>query len=167
VTLCGAIIAAVLSGISLIFTIWPELKPDPKTKVGGRLEILKVDEAVTKTQYNERIGEKSEQRADNSNDPQGTVFYVRTTIEGFKRHSLTLKWYVYDKRGLQRTNDSKTLDDLFRPGAPLDTQIAQVWVKNPEKPKGVDHIEVFIRFELYAHDNVLLAFADSRAITIG
>jgi hypothetical protein len=70
-----------------------------------------------------------------------------------------LKWFTYragnDER-LPGLRASAKAERLFKPQAPIDTQIAQVWVPTPSTAGSY-----FVRFELYSGE-VLLAFADSK-----
>lgn len=157
VTLIGVLLAAGISGTTLVYTLWPGLKPDPKEKVGAEIRSLAVDREVTRGEYLCRFGpvDKGEPRV----DVMGNVYYIRAEIEGFKRSSVNLKWFTYNadndqRRQRLRSTTKKT--PVFRPQAPINTQIAQVWVPTPNRDG-----HSYVRFELYAKD-VLLAFVDSR-----
>jgi hypothetical protein len=157
VTLIGAMLAAGLSATSLVYQIWPGLKPDPKEKVGATIENLALDRNVTRAEFFARSGLPATPGEDpNAN---GNVFYIRAEVEGFKRSEVRFRWFTYDAyvstrlKGL-RSNDLET--PVFKPQAPINTQIAQVWVPNPKRSG-----KFFVRFELWA-GNVLLAFADSK-----
>jgi hypothetical protein len=158
VTLIGAILAAAISGTNLVFELWPGLKPDPKEKVGGKIENLARDLNVPFGAFLARIGRHARPGADLKE--VGNVFYVRAEIEGFKRETVRLKWFTYDDNNEERLPGLRSGEDaesLFRPHAPIDTQIAQVWVPTPSDPGNY-----YVRFELYSGD-VLLAFVDSKA----
>jgi hypothetical protein len=158
VTLVGAILAAAISGANLIFELWPSLKPDPKAKVGGKIENLTFDVNVTCKSYLARGG----RRCHTGSKPKdvGNVFYIRAETEGFKRETVRLKWFTYDANNdtrLAGLRSSAEAEQLFRLQAPIDTQIAQVWVPTP-----ADAGNYFVRFELYSRD-ILLAIVDSKA----
>jgi hypothetical protein len=165
VTLAGAIAAALISATNLTFELWPGLKPDPKEKIGGGLAILAVDENLTRGEYATRLGTSA--RPPHSDDT-GNVFYLRARIEGFKRESLHVKWFVYENTSRRRwrgASSGRSEEAIFKPNAPINTQIAQVWVKNPPLGQNQDILQIFVRFELYS-GNVLLAFVDSRPIRL-
>jgi hypothetical protein len=163
VTLVGALLAAVISGTTLTFELFPELKPDPKAATGADLTVLALDKNVFYSQYERRPGRRI--RANARPDHPGNVFYLQAHIEGFKRESVRLKWFTYNPDGERRTANSATEERVFQPDAPLNTQVAQIWVREPgsfaygewDAEDGQDY---FVRFELYS-DDVLLAFKDS------
>jgi hypothetical protein len=157
VTVIGALLAAGISGTTLVYTIWPGLRPDPKEKVGADIRALAVDQNVSRAEYTCRTG----LTAGRGRPPtaMGNVYYVRAVIEGFKRDSVDLRWFTYDANNDHRLPGLRSNTDevsVFRPQAPINTQIAEVWVPTPEKTGNY-----FVRFELYAKA-VLLAFVDSR-----
>jgi hypothetical protein len=169
VTLIGAILAAVISGTNLTFELWPGLKPDPKEKVGASLAVLRLDKNVEYGDYRKRVTQR-ETREPIAEHP-GNVFYLRAQIEGFKRETLHLKWFTYDPNGERRATQGggRSEDSVFEPGAPINTQVAQVWVREPgqfvdglwEPDPGV----YFVRFELYSRD-ILLALEDSPRFSV-
>jgi hypothetical protein len=154
VALATAVFALVVSGV---FAVWPSLKPDPKEKVGATLVTLELDRAVSRDQYYERFPEQRKKGGDLATE--GNVFYVRAKIEGFKRETLHLRWFTYDKTNRNRVRgygSTRPLEDVFKPQAPVNTQIGEVWVPIPP-----DTGDYFVRFELWASGNVLLAYSDS------
>jgi hypothetical protein len=159
VTLVGAMLAAGISGVNLVYQLWPSLKPDPKATVGATIESLTIDKNVTAEDFLVRPGTRLPDGV--SPDRNGNVFYIRASIEGFKRSDVQLRWYTYDANvparlpGL-RSNDRET--PVFQPQAPVDAQIAQVWVPTPKQAR-----PIFVRFELWA-GTVLLAYVDSAVI---
>ena len=168
VTLIGAILAAVISGTNLSFELWPGLKPDPKEKVGASLAVLRLDKNVEYGEYRRRVVPRREPRAPVAEHP-GNVFYLRAQIEGFKRETVHLKWFTYDPNGKRRASGGRGEESVFEPGAPINTQVAQVWVREPgqfvdglwEPDPGV----YFVRFELYSGD-VLLGLEDSPRFSV-
>ena len=169
VTLIGAVLAAVISATTLIFNLWPGLKPDPKEKVGAALSTAAFDRNVTLAQYMQREGvatkaemlrqlQPGEKLSDN-----GNVFYVKAEIEGFKRSSLHLSWFTYDARNryrCARLRSSAPAEVVFNPEAPINTQVAEVWVPTPDL-----NGQFFVRFELYT-GRVLLNFTDSHPYSV-
>lgn len=156
VTLVGAILAASISGANLVFELWPGLKPDPKEKVGGKIENVAHDLNVPFGGFLARTGQQPPAGADLTE--VGNVYYIRASTEGFKRETVRLKWFTYktdNNSRLPGQSASVKAERLFKPQAPIDSQIAQVWVSTPSKEGSF-----FVRFELYSGD-VLLAFVDS------
>jgi hypothetical protein len=172
VTLAGALLAVSISATSLTFALVPGLKPDPKEKVGADLEVLALDTNVDYSDYRERPGRHIDVGARPGHP--GNVFYIRAHIEGFKRESVHLQWFTYLYVNGQRLGGRQaTEESIFEPDAPINTQVAQIWVREPGSFDGVDPAfwnsdegEYFVRFELYSKD-VLLAFRDSSKFTIG
>ena len=164
VTLVGAMLAALISGTNLTFELWPGLKPDPKEKVGASLAVLRLDKNVVYGDYRERVPRVAV-RGPTADHP-GNVFYIRARIEGFKRETVHLKWFLYEPNGERRAGGGggRSEESVFEPDAPINTQVAQVWVREPGQfLDGLwepDPGKYFVRFELYSGD-VLLAFDDS------
>jgi hypothetical protein len=166
VTLVGALLAASISGTSLTFALVPGLKPDPKEKVGADLAVLALDTNVDYSAYGNRPGRHIVAKA--KPEHPGNVFYIRAHIEGFKRQSVRLKWFIYDPNGERRPGSKTEASEqsIFEPDAPINTQVAQIWVREPGsfdpygEWKSDEDENYFIRFELYSGD-VLLAFKDS------
>ncbi len=157
VALISALVALVVSIPTGVYTVWPALSPDPKEKVGATLETLAFDQNVTYQQYLARRPRHHEDGA--ALDRNGNVFYIRAMVEGFKREELRVRWFTYEATNsvrITRLGSTAALEEIFRPQAPVNTQIAQVWVPTP--PNTGDY---FVRFELYASGNVLLSFLDS------
>jgi hypothetical protein len=170
VTLIGAMLAAIISGTNLTFELWPGLKPDPKEKVGADLAVLAIDKNVEYDDYGHRPGRRVPVSA-KGEDP-GNVFYLQARIEGFKRQTLHLKWFTYLPNGERRTGteEEAAVERVFEPEAPINTQVAQIWVREPgglirgtwESQAGKGY---FVRFELYRGD-VLLAYKDSPRFSV-
>ncbi len=144
VTLVGAILAAAISFTNLVFQLWPSLKPDPKAKVGSKIETLAFDINVTCKNYLLRGGRRC--HADAKPRDGGNVFYIRAETEGFKRETVRLRWFTYDANNNARLpglRSSADAEQIFRLQAPIDTQIGQVWVPTPAAEGNY-----FVRFEL-------------------
>jgi len=157
VALGSALIALAVSGATGIYTLWPALSPDPKTKVEATLKTLAFDRNVTYSRYVDRFPRRRTNGA--PPDRNGNVFYIGAEIEGFKREHLRVRWFTYEATNQTRLDNlgsTAPLEEIFRPQAPVNTQIAQVWVPSPPQTG-----EYFVRFELYAPGNVLLSFVDS------
>lgn len=158
----SALVALVVSVPAGVYTLWPTLSPDPKTKVSATLETLAFDRNVTFRQYLARRQRKRQNGA--AVDQNGNVFYIRALVEGFKRETLRVRWFTYEATNSVRIDgfgSTAALEEIFHPQAPVNTQIAQVWVPTPPTSG-----EYFVRFELYASGNVLLSFVDSTTFTV-
>ena len=174
VALVGALLAASISGTSLTFALVPGLKPDPKEKVGAKLEVLALDPNVPYSEYSQRPGRPIDVGDEPRPDRPGNVFYLRAQIEGFKRESVDLVWFTYYWTNRKRFGGKKLPErSIFEPDAPINTQVAQIWVREPGSFDGPypedwksDGGEYFVRFELYS-GNVLLAFKDSSKFETG
>ena len=157
VTLVGAVLAAAISGTALVFDLWPSLKPDPKERVGAELQSLARDINVSRRDYLGRVG-RVVSPGEKPNE-LGNVYYIRAEISGFKRSTLRLRWFTYNADNQERLRGLRASDreePVFKPGAPINAQVAQVWVPTPSHAG-----EYFVRFELY-HKNVLLQLVDSK-----
>jgi hypothetical protein len=162
IALGSALIALVVSVPTGLYTFWPSLCPDPKSKVAATVETLALDRNVTYGQYLNRPPHHSIRGADPADN--GNVFYIRATVEGFKREEVRVRWFTYEATNqdrVEKLGSTAPLEEIFRPQAPVNTQIAQVWVPTP-----TDTGDYFVRFELYAAGNVLLSFVDSAAFHV-
>ena len=164
-TLVGALVAAVISATSLTFELFPSLKPDPKEKVAADLGVLQLDKNVDYAAYERRLGRHIDANVQPAHP--GNVFYLRAQIEGFKRDSVRLKWFLYEDNGQRRLGSRREASEqsIFEPDAPINTQVVQIWVREPGRFDSFEEWDAddgryFVRFELYSGD-VLLAFKDS------
>lgn len=159
VALVSAIVALLVSVPTGIYTLWPALSPDPKATVNATLETVAFDRNVTLAEYGERLS-----NPDISGEQLGNVFYIRAKIEGFKREQLRVRWFTYEATNQVRVKGLRAaalLEQIFQPQAPVNTQVAEVWVPAP-KASG----KYFVRFHLYTRGNVLLSFVDSEVFTV-
>jgi hypothetical protein len=176
-----ALVALVSSAVAVAFALWPALKPDPRERLGAQVGVYTVETHVSRNDWLHRIsGSRREYarrrdaflreagldgglpgRSDTRRllGQRGTLFYVTTTIEGFKRRSVQLRWSLYGARHRQRVG-SPGLRDVtvagLRLDAPTDRSFVEVWA-----PPIVRHGTYFARFELVGENGTLLAVADS------
>jgi hypothetical protein len=174
-------VAVISSALAVAFALWPALKPDPRDRVGADLGVFAVETRVAQDAWIHRVSatpdDYGQLRAATLRDAsihgeplpaeqergllrqRGTLFYVRMTIEGFKRRNVTLRWSLYSARTRRRLAQPG-LQDIpvagVRLEAPTDRSFVQVWVP----PVASSH-RCFARFELVTHDGTLLAVADS------
>ncbi len=162
VALVSAIILAITGGANLVYLLWPGTKPDPPAvKRVATVETIAFDRNVTRAQFFQRTG--NEPASGDDSEANGNVFYIRAQIEGYKESTLRLKWFTYradDNVRLQGLRSNERLEGVFEPSAPINQQIAQVWVPTPAREG-----EYFVRFELYAR-KVLLAIVDTEKFSI-
>jgi hypothetical protein len=182
IALTTAVVALVSSGIGLVFDLFPDLRPDPRTTRAATLRVATMERGVTVGDWLQRISSSPKdlrRRRDEvlrgvglkAGDPlsraardqlkaPGSVFFVDTTIQGLKRSSVTLRWSVYDARTRGRTT-RRNLHDVpalgIRLETPADRSVVQVWT-----PYVTRRGPWFLRFELRTGDGTSLAVADSR-----
>jgi hypothetical protein len=174
-------VALISSAIAVAFALWPTLKPDPRDRLGADLGVFSVETRVAHDAWLRRVSPTPDSYGDlrtatlreaslDGGPPgadeerrilrqQGTLFYVKMTIEGFKRRNVTLRWSLYSARSRRRLPEPG-LQDVPVAGvhleAPTDRSFVEVWVP-PVSSTGA----CFARFELVTHDGTLLAVADS------
>jgi hypothetical protein len=179
VTAVTAMVALAASVVALTFDLWPGLKPDPREKFRADVTVFAVDRGVTLDEYLHRTtfsrADYRQARAKQlhaagvpTGDPSargllilsGEVVYVASTVEGFKRRSVTLRWSLYNARTRMRLSGSSFSGvsaakvDLE---APTDRTLQEIWLP-PPPGRG----PYFVRVALYDRRDVLLAVADSR-----
>jgi hypothetical protein len=166
----ATLIALVASGVALVFTLWPGLKPDPRDRIAGTIAVFAVDREVTLGQWIDRTTFSADDcrraiRASSASRgelaTQGEVAYVTSRIEGFKRRSATLRWTVYESKS-QRPLIAEGLSGVesarISLEAPADASVQEVWLPPPP----THGMRYFVRFALYDGNDTLLAVADSK-----
>jgi hypothetical protein len=179
----GAIaLGLVASLLGLWWDYHPESRPDPRTTISGDLAFFATEPGVALDDYLHRIRprvpdyvemrgtylEAAGMRADDYRGPSarsylgihGTVFFVRTTLEGFKGRRLDLRWSVYRTRTKRRVAEANLSDQMAGQildlRSPSTRQVAQLWV-----PPVFGAGRYFVRLELLDRDGTALAVADS------
>jgi hypothetical protein len=166
VTLAGAVIAAALSFTTFLFTIFPEWRPDPRERSDASITVLALDRNVSHGEYFRRVDRKVTCTvAQLSRD--GNVVYLQVDAAGFKSSSIELRWFTYNAGNGRRlrNDDLRSSDDettVFEPRAPINRQVAAVWVPTALPDADTSY---FIRFELYSKD-VLRAFVDTTPFSV-
>jgi hypothetical protein len=178
VTAVTALVALVASAVALAFDLWPGLKPDPRENFRADVGVFSVDRGVTLDDYLRRTtfsrADYRQARAKHlsaagvpEGDPStrglltlaGEVVYVASTLQGFKRRSVTLRWSLYDARTRTRLNGpsfSGVSAAQVEVEAPTDRTLQEIWLP-PPPGRG----PYFVRVALYDDRDVLLAVADS------
>ena len=170
-----AVVALVSSLTGIVFDLWPELRPDPRTRLAGDVSIFAVDPGVTYGEYLERTSFSDEDRRRRialvCNGRQmcgqlslrGEQVYIETTVEGFKRRAVVLRLSLYvaaTQRRVAGVSDVEVARE--RLDAPSDRAVVPVWLICPPARSA----KSFVRVELYHRgDDVLLAVADSKPFT--
>jgi hypothetical protein len=101
-----AVVALAGSVVSLAFTLWPSLKPDPLDQIGAALSVFAVEPSVTiddwarhafpaswQDRLEEIFGTRHPSKSQLAN--RGAVIYVRTQVDGYKHRSVQLTWSVH------------------------------------------------------------------------
>jgi len=174
-------LALASSLVTLVFTLWPGLKPDPGERVGANVSVLNVEPAVRYEDWIRRTSVDRQEMRRRTRDyvrrvgipgesidagtrqrilgVKGNVAYIGLMIEGFKRQNVFLRWSIYDAQSMRRLADRAFQDvrafdvDLEAPSA---RSVVQLWIPPvPVKRK------VFVRIELLSREGVLLAVANS------
>jgi len=168
VTLAGAVAAAAISLTTLLFTLFPEWRPDPRERSDATISFLALDRNVTQREFFNRVrGDAPAACTEKQLTRSGIVVYIQVDIAGFKSSSIRLRWFTYNAGNHRRepglgSNDQETT--VFQPRAPINRQIAVVWVPTALPP--IDLMSsYFVRFELYSA-NVLRAVADTTSFPV-
>ncbi|MGN6187612.1 MAG: hypothetical protein ACTHOE_01830 [Conexibacter sp.] len=177
-TTATAVAALASSVFALAFSLWPGLKPDPKASYEARVSVFAIEPGVTFGAYLHRLAfspERYRERRDQLLSRgargaggavplglmrlRGEVAYIRTSIEGFKRSSVELRWSMYDARSGRRLHGASFGDipaASVRGDAPSDRTMQQVWIPPPPGPG-----PYFLRAGIYDARETLLDVADS------
>lgn len=178
-----ALIAAVAlasSGTALFFEIWPGLRPDPRTDLGGTVSVFAVEPHVSQRAFLQtisfspaelrrkenayvvaRCGPRPRDRCGKHALSQpGEVVYARTTVRGFKWRSIGIRASIYYANSERRDPQLDNKDVAGeRVDAPSDSAVVPIWMPCPENSTRT----YFARIELYdSPDDLLLGIADSK-----
>jgi len=168
VTLVGVAVAAALSLTTFLFTLFPEWRPDPRERSDATVRALALDKNVTQEEYFKRVGVRKIDYANCTReqlDSYGNVVYFQAETAGFKRSEVLLRWFTYDadnKRRILPLSSNSEETRVFKPRAPIDRQIAEIWVPTDLPENDTTY---FIRFELYS-GSVLRAFVDTKPFPV-
>lgn len=165
------------SVVTLLFTLVPDLKPDPHEKIGAAVEILAVERKVSVSEWLKRafpgdLHAATERLFDKDGVPgyHGEVVYVRVQVDGFKHGHVTLT---------VRLHDARSQSEIELPSTPIDPErFSRVSSKTIDSPSR-SSVQVlflpnltyetrheFLRAELYEKDGVL-AVDDSPTLVHG
>ena len=138
------VLGSVSSVLGVVFLLAPELKPEPRARVAGELQILQVDRDIAWGEYLDR----TEQNAGPCDPPDarnrlGQVIYVRLETTGFRRRRTQLRWSVFRGGRSRVANPYYRNKVAFDNEATVDRAVYAAWVPLPP-----DRNEYRIRFEL-------------------
>jgi hypothetical protein len=175
-TMTVAAVALLGSLLSIGFTLFPSLKPDPRDHVAAALSVFGVDPGVTMGDFLRRAhpGDWKAAARAYGIDPGGAqlgfpgeVVYVRTQVDGYKHRSVTLIASFYDARTQSRLDPSAL-------GGQQNTVATKIGLDSPSSssvqlffiPDLKGEPPVIIRVEMY-DSRGMLAVADSPVIRDG
>jgi|SRR5687768_8937981 len=164
----AAVAGLVSVGVSLLFQLAPELRPDPRDSVGADVAVVAVEPGVRVRDWINR-GFRGEQRAELTRtfesqlDFPGELIYVRVAVDGHKHKDVGLRYALYGARSQRRLPDrlNFTPYSRIRISAPSQRSIQYLFV-----PDLRFESDLFIRAELTDGDGVL-AVADSGRLRAG
>jgi hypothetical protein len=162
-----AIVALLSSAASLAFTLWPQLKPDPRDSVAANLSVFAVDPEVSLGDFFTRAYggatevPKSLQVPPVERGFKGDVVYVRTRVDGFKHRRVRLMASIYLASTQERIAVPVGLEGVrtITLDTPSTSTVQLFWIL------GLDHEpRVFVRIEMYDGTR-MLAVTDSPVIS--
>jgi hypothetical protein len=164
-----AVLALVTGVVSLVFQLAPRLKPDPRDRVGADVSIFALEPNVTLGSWIQRAFPVSDHERLEKKYPDrgavGELLYVRTTVDGHKHRSVTLRYDVFDadKQELipPESIDAPPLGAL-KLTSPNERSVQLVWVPDFTQ----ETRDLIIRVQLWDGDG-LLAVTDSPRIKRG
>lgn len=160
VTAIGTLVALISAAVALVFTLWPGLRPDPRSNREAEVAIFAVERGVSYGAYLKRTQREPDPRIDPT--LRGELVYVDARVQGFKRQTVQLRWSAYhaDTRtryqapALGDVRDSERTQET-----PTDSFVQPIWVF----PVHCADRHFFVRVELADSDGLILAVADSKA----
>lgn len=158
----AAVAGLVSVGVSLVFQLVPDLRPDPRDSVGADVAVVAVEPGVTVREWIQR-GFRGEQRAVLTErfrtqlDFVGELIYVRVAVDGHKHKDVGLSYALYGADSHRRLPDRLDFAPYarIRIDAPSQRSIQFLFVPSLRFER-----DLFIRAQLSDSDGVL-AVADS------
>jgi hypothetical protein len=158
-TALAAVIAAGLGIPTFFFALFPGCRSDPRERAEVTLRVLRLDEGVTQKEYLRRVERPLPTGCRDELKWLGVLAYVQGDVAGFTGEDASLEWDLY--KGVNRYPFPRVKDPaVVRPRAPVNREIAQIWIPNPRAPG-----DYHVRFELKT-GTVLRAITDSRVFTV-
>lgn len=174
----GTTLVAVATGaVALIYTVAPELKPDPRDTLAAEVEVVAVERVVSRDEWRNRVaaGDRDRYfallRADNraTDFPVddkcgigtllGHIVSVATEAKGYKRRELSLKAAIVDAR-TQRLIPGE-YDELlaqFPIDAPTAKSVQRIFLQDVSTRAK----RIVVRVEISDPEGNLLGVADSK-----
>jgi hypothetical protein len=187
IRISGAMLAALLAlatgGLALLFQLYPQLVPDPRTRLGAEAKVYSIDPNVNLGRYLARrsaivsatkyADEKRAYIQEAGGPATGTSVlstpgedvFVNLDVQGFKSRSIAMLASIYDAKSRNRLSQ---IDDwpVFQEqlDSPSDQSVIEFWL--PAPPVTVS--DYWVRVEVYHRgDGVLLAVTDSKVMRVG
>jgi hypothetical protein len=172
----AAVVALATSGVALLFTLVPTLKPDPREDIGGEVAVFAVEPGVS---FNDWLGRVFPDPRDRRRiiakaigpkpEPselkiKGEVIYVKSTVTGFKHRNVTLHPTVYSAATQEEVNLRGPDVPPVRVDAPTERSVSVLWI--PSLVSG-SKTRVFVRVALHDDAGAILAVDDSKVLTEG
>lgn len=112
-------IALVAGGVGLLFEVFPALRPDPRDRVGGTIEVFSVESGVPRSSWLQDAFPKdvdgATKRILGLDDPSpselalpGTVVYLKVEVDGYKRREIAIRARLYNARTQRRVPNFPT-----------------------------------------------------------
>ena len=174
----GTTLVAIATGaVALVYTVAPELRPDPRDTLAAEVEIVAVERVISRDEWRNRVavGDRAKYlkilREDNlatgfpAGDPCGIgtllghMVSVATEAKGYKRRELILKAAVFDAR-TQRIIPGEYDELLAR--FPIDAPTAKSVQRVFMQDVGGQAKRILIRVEISDPEGNLLGVADSK-----
>lgn len=169
-----AIVAAVAlasSLVALVFELRPDLRRDPRSRLGADVSIFSVDPGVSygrflaDAAFSDEDARRSRRAACRGRPPCGLLripgerVYVRIAVEGFKSRAIEIRLSLYDAATKRRIEGASNVTvGGRRLESPSDRAVVPVWLACPPDPAR----RYFVRVEiLHRDEEVVLAVADS------
>lgn len=167
----GALAGALVAVLTLIYMLFPGLKPsEPPSKRGGTLSISRVEHKVTFGEYLRRpdVPRKGAVDSHEQLDMVGNVIYFDVNLQGFAKQRAYVRYTVYDAdtdnsvKGL--INRSAWPSDIVIPESQTSTAQKETWVAVPQNGSSGPYK---IWLELYTLINEQETRLASDEVTIG
>jgi hypothetical protein len=182
-TALAALLALATGGTSLLFTLRPELAPDPRTQIGASIKSVAIDTNVNRKQFFERYELDADARRGledayfkdylGGNPPKaeivaarasgllrntpGSVVYVDAQGQGLKHRNVALAWYAYD--GLTRQRQSGGTSNVADFEAPDDHFVVPTFIDRLPACRR----PIYVRLELRDDSGTLLAIGTTKS----
>ena len=158
----AAIAGLVSVGVTLLFQLAPELRPDPRDTVGADVSIVAVEPGVSVRDWIARSFQGEERDAQMRRfaeqlDFPGELIYVRVAVDGHKHKDVGLSYALYGAESQRRLPDRLNFSPFskIRVEAPSERSIQYLFVPDLRFER-----DLFIRAQLTDSDGVL-AVGDS------